>query len=143
MDATTRGANPEEVPRGCKINGFYLSLFFGLDVNQTGPAAVPLLDWYCMIEKGGVLIANGSFGNGATQIPVPGATGLNQNVNQIVHEEKGLIGEKNDGSKMVFQGVIKVPRGKQRFTVGDTIVINARANFDTVFCAKAIYKYYQ
>ncbi len=143
MDATTRGANPEEVPRGCKITSFYLSLFFASDQNNTGVGEIELVDWYIFHEKGGVLIANGSFGNGGTQIPVPGATGLNQNVNQVMHEEKGIVGEKNDGSKMVFQGVVRIPRGKQRFTVGDTVVINARANFATVFCGKAIYKYYQ
>ncbi len=143
VDATTRGADPEEVPRGSKVTSFYLSLFFASDQNQTGVGEIELVDWYIFLEKGGAIIANGSFGNARTQIPIPGSTGLNPNVNQIIHEEKGLVGEKNDGSKMVFQGVVRIPRGKQRFSSGDTIVVCARSNFATVFCAKAIYKYYQ
>ncbi len=124
--------------------GLYLSMFYALDINQTGAGSVPLLDWYIIYDKGGRLTSGApTFGDTAKDAPIPGATGSAINKNSILHEEKGLIGEKNDGSKMVFQGVIRIPRGKQRFTSGDQLTIIARANFDTVLCLKCIYKWYK
>ncbi len=132
------------VERGCKINGVYMSLFFALDQNQAAAAQLLLMDWYVLYDKGGRLsTGTPTFGDTGADLPIPGATGAAVNKNSILHEEKGLIGEKNDGSKMVFQGVIKIPRGKQRFTSGDTLVLVGRSNFDTVMCFKAIYKWYK
>ncbi len=131
------------ISRSSKVNGIYLSLFYALDVNQTAPSSVPLMDWYILIDQGGILADTPSFGDGPTQLPIPGATGTSINKNKILHEQKGLIGEKNDGSKMVFEGVIKIPRGKQRFGAGTKLIICARNNFDVVFCIKSIYKWYE
>ncbi len=142
-DTTTRGSGDNQVERGGSVKGFYLSLFFAQDVNSAA-AAVPLMDWYIMVDKGQNLTSNPqSFGNGAKDIPVPGSTGSALNVNKIIHEEKGLIGEKNDGSKMVFQGVIKLPRGMQTFNIGDTVALVARSNEDAIFCLKCIYRWYK
>ncbi len=129
------------VPRGCRINGIYLSLFFAQDVNAAA-SAVPLMDWYIIIDKGGRLNITPTFGDGANDFPTPGSTGSAINKNSILHEEKGLIGEKNDGSKMVFQGVITIPRGKRNFMANDQLIIVARANDEAIFCLKSIYKWY-
>ncbi len=142
-DVTDRGTNPFEVDRGSKVFGFYRSLFFAQDVNAAA-AAIPLLDWYCLVDKGGNLSGSApTFGNGVRDLPIPGSTGTASNVNKVIHEEKGLIGEKNDGSKMVFQGVIRIPRGMQKINVDDRVVIVARANDEAIFCLKCIYKFFK
>ncbi len=139
---TINPANFNQVLRGAKVHGFYLSLFFALDVNQAGIGSIPLLDWNVFYNKSGMV--SGTFSaSDPTKLPTPGATGNNTNRNQILHESKGLIGEKNDGSKMVFEGVIRVPKSFQRIAEKTKILINARCNFDAVFCAKAIYKWYE
>ncbi len=131
-------AQTSSVAKGCKINGIYISLFIAEDTNAAA-TEVNLADWYIIYDKGGVM------GNSFTTstLPTPGATGSSRNKNKILHEEKGLIGEKNDGSKMVFQGVIRIPRGMQRMTLFDEIKLVVRTNQDSIFCLKAIYKYYQ
>ncbi len=142
VNLANRENRPNEVTRGRTVKGFFLSLFFASDVNAAA-AAIPLLDWYCIVDRGGVLSkAVPTFGNTNEDYPIPGATGTAVNVNKIIHEEKGLIGEKNDGSKMVFQGVIRIPRGMQKINAGDKITIIARANDESVFCLKCIYKSY-
>ncbi len=131
------------VIRGSKVSGFYLSLFFTLDVNQSGMGAVPLVDWLVFYNKNGIIDSTTHSATNPQVYPVPGATGNNTNRSQVFHESKGLVGEKNDGSKMVFEGVIRLPKGYQRIGEKTEITIVARGNFDTVFCAKVIYKWYE
>ncbi len=126
------------VAKGCTIKGIYLSLFLAEDTNSAA-TEVNLADWYIIYDKGGVMGSNFT----TSTLPTPGATGSHRNKNKILHEEKGLIGEKNDGSKMVFQGVIRIPRGMQRMTLFDEIKLVIRTNQASIFCLKAIYKYYQ
>ncbi len=131
------------VIRGSKVNGFYLSLFFALDINQTGAGVVPLVDWLVFYNKNGIIDSSSHSATNPQVYPVPGATGNNTNRSQVFHESKGLVGEKNDGTKMAFEGVIKLPRSYQRIGEKTEITVIARANFDTVFCAKAIYKWFE
>ncbi len=143
ITADTRDAqlsDADNVPRGCTINGMYLSLFF---ITEGGEVAneVPLVDWYIIKDNGG------NFGAtfDASNLPTPGATGIHENKRFIFHEEKGLAGGGNaslSGVPMVFKGVIRFPRTFKRFRFGDLIRICARTNFATKFCAKAVYKYY-
>ncbi len=141
VDETTRGAGSNEVNRSATVKGIYLSLFFGSSTNVASPA-VPLMDWYIIFDKGGRLSVTPSFGANQNQFPTPGATGISINVNSIIHEEKGLVGEQNDGAKMVFQGVVKLPRHMSKFAAQDKLVLVARSNEDTAFCLKCIYKWY-
>ncbi len=127
----------EEVDVGSKVMGVFLSLFFASDSNV--PAATPpLLDFYVLYDKTGAV---GSAFT-ATGLPTPGNTGVHQNKGKIFHEEKGLTGEKNDGFPMIFKSVIKIPRNFQRIGFDTRIRVVARANDDTVYCAKAIYKWF-
>ncbi len=130
-----------QVIKGSNVNGVYLSMFFSLDANQAGAGSVPLMDWYIIKNRNASLGTSFSAVN-AEFLPFPGDTGGNASKSNIFHEEKGLIGEKNDGSKMVFQGVIKIPKGFRSFNAKDQILIAARSNFDVVFCIKCIYRWY-
>ncbi len=112
---------------------------------EDGDAAneIPLIDWYIIHSPGN------AFGTtfDATNLPTPGATGVHNNKNKIIHTEKGLSGvavaaSNAYGNAMVFKGVIRLPRGKQRVAAGDQWKLCARANFACKVCFQFIYKHY-
>ncbi len=122
---------PGDVRVGATINGFYLSIFI---IGETGAPVVGAQDWYLA-----------KFHDGQTTVqPVPGQTGTSMVRNQIIHEEKGLVGS-GDGTAMAFKGVIAIPKSMRRMREGDLWEIRIR-NGDTgtnaQFCIKAIYKSY-
>lgn len=117
-----------EVPIGAKVSHVYIF------AQMQPQAAQGDCDWY--IWKGpGTLSA---------AMPTPGVTGGDNNRKYILHEEKGIPGVFNNGSNpLTFRGVIRIPRGRQRF--GENDIIELRAVAPTVYdwCAKFIYKFYQ
>ncbi len=134
-------ATNNEVNVGSKITSVFLEIFFYTEGSELANE-VPLVDWYIIKDDGN---AYGVTFN-ATNLPTPGATGTHQNKRKILHEEKGLAGGGNlslTGVPMVFKGVIRIPRGKQRWAESDVLRINGRSNFATKFCIKALYKWYQ
>ncbi len=134
-------ATANEVDTGSKVSSVFFEIFFYTEGGELANE-VPLVDWY-VIKDGG-----NSWGVtfNATNLPTPGATGTHINKRHILHEEKGLAGGGNlslTGVPMVFKGVIRIPRGRQRWGESDVLRVNARANFATKFCVKAIYKWYK
>ncbi len=122
----TGGVN--EVPIGAKVSSVYL---FMQILPSTGTANV---DWY--IWKGPLDLNAG--------MPVPGATGGDNNRKWILHEEKGIPGNAADGAyPLTFKGVIKLPRGRQRFGENDRLQIDFRGADIHNACIKCIYKFYQ
>ncbi len=129
-----------EVDVGAKITNVFLEIFFYTEGGEVANE-VPLVDWYILKDDGN---AYGTTFN-AANLPTPGATGTHQNKRKILHEEKGLAGGGDAslaGVPMVFKGVIRIPRGKQRWAESDVLRVLGRANFATKFCVKAIYKWY-
>ncbi len=103
-----------------------------------------VLDWYIIYDVAGRLSATPSFGDAADDFPFPSRVGTNPNKNQVLHQEKGLVGDAADGSKMIFQGVIRIPRGKQRIGRGTKLVLVAgKEADDKFFCVRTIYKSYR
>jgi len=134
-------ATTNEVDKGSKIYGLYLSLFF---ISEGGEVAneVPLMDWYIIKDAGNQMASTFD----ATHLPTPGSTGTHENKRFILHTEKGLTGGGDaslSGVPMVFKGVIKIPKGMQTFRMGDTLKLIARSNFAVKYCYQAIYKYYR
>ncbi len=115
-----------DIPIGAKVNSVYLFIqAFNTDT-------IGNIDWYFIRRPSG------------TVNPVPGATGGNVARKFIMHEEKGLPGTLSAGSPpLTFRGVIRIPRGRQRFAEGDVMQVVARSSQDYSFCLKAIYKFYQ
>ncbi len=134
-------ADTNGVPTGSKINSIYFSCFFITEGGELA-AEVPLVDWYIIKSPGG------TYGTtfDATNLPTPGATGSHANKRHILHTEKGLAGGGDaslSGVPMIFKGVIRIPRGRQRWGEGDELLWCTRANFATKFCVQAIYKHYK
>ncbi len=118
-----------QVPIGAKVSSVYL--FVQVISTGTGTSNA---DWF--IAKA----------NTATTLdmPVPGATGGNVNRRFILHEEKGLPGNNSDGAApLTFRGVIKLPKGRQRFGEGDFLRLFIRSADAYNACVKCIYKFYQ
>ncbi len=133
-------ATVDEVTTGSKVSSFYHSSFY---IAEGGELAteVPLVDWYIIYNPGNVFGVTFDTAN----LPTPGATGGHVNKRFIIHEEKGLTGGGElslAGIPMVFKGVLKLPRGRQRIAVSDTWLLCVRANFATKGCSKFIYKWY-
>ncbi len=123
--------NPVEMLTGETINAFYLSIFI---IGATGAPVTRAQDWYLIKQRSGQ----------AAVLPQPGQTGTSNVRNQIIHEEKGLVGS-GDGTAMAFQGVIRIPRGMRRTRDGDIWslqLVNNDPTSDATFCVKAIYKSY-
>ncbi len=113
------------IPIGGKIS----SIFLFVQIIET--ATTQNVDWY---------IAKFPAGVGP---PVPGATGGNVFRKFILHEEKGIPGNSNDGAyPSTFKGVIRIPRGRQRFAEGDLLQIRTRGVGIHNVCIKCIYKTY-
>ncbi len=134
-------ATTNEVNIGSKVSALFLEIFF---YSEGGEVAneVPLVDWYIIKNAGNSWGATFD----ASNLPTPGATGLHINKRHILHEEKGLAGGGDAslaGVPMVFKGVIRIPRGAQRFGESDVIRICGRSNFNTKFCIKCVYKWFQ
>ncbi len=127
VDTTT--FKPGDIRVGGKVNAFFISLFV---IGATGGPVNGSVNWYLMkIHEGQDAV-----------LPIPGQTGTSKVRNQIIHEEKGLVGS-GDGTAMAFKGVIAIPRSMRRFREGDKwrISINSiDATTDAQFCLKVIYK---
>ncbi len=116
-----------ELPTGGTIKGIYLFV----QMNQT--AVVSNVDWY--IWKGSANLSG--------TMPVPGATSGDLNRRYILHEEKGIPGQSDNGAPpLTFRGVIKIPRGRQRFGEADVMQLRLRGAGIHNACVKCIYKFY-
>ncbi len=124
--------SPTNVNVGSTVGSIFISVFV---LGTTGGSS-GLVDWFFWKNAGNVFaVAN---------IPDPGNTGINSLRRFIFHEEKGLAATQ-DGTPMVFKGVIKIPPRFRRMGENDKLEIRllTETGFDAQFCVKAIYKEYQ
>ncbi len=122
----TYGGGVTEVPIGAKVYSVYL---FVQIISATGTANA---DFFITKYPANVVL------------PVPGVTGGSPARKFILHEEKGLPGNAADGAyPLTFKGVIRIPKGRQRFAEGDTLQLIARSADVYNMCVKCIYKFYQ
>ncbi len=114
------------VPLGGKVG----SVFLFIQLIET--ATTSNVDWYIAKRPTD------------TVLPVPGATGGSTARKFILHEEKGIPGNSGDGAfPATFKGVIKIPRGRQRFAEGDVLELRIRGTGIYNACVKCIYKAYR
>ncbi len=132
-------ANSAEVSVGSKISSIFFTVYVYAEGGEIANE-VPLTDFYFIKVPGNIW---NTFS--ATLLPTPGATGIHLNKRHILHEEKGLAGGGDaslTGIPMVFKGVVRIPKGRQRFGQSDTFKCCIRTNFASKVCLKAIYKYF-
>ncbi len=102
-------ANREEVETGSKVNGIYLKV----EVSATTAAA--LANVYMYVAK-----------NPGTNLTLPNANsvGASDNKRYVIHQEMVMIQKVVAGNpRILFNGVIAIPRGYRRFAPDDSLVL--------------------
>ncbi len=120
-------ANTKEVETGSKVNGIYLK------VECYATTAAALANVYMSVYKnqGGNITA-----------PVPNTVGANDNKRFVIHQEMIMMEQKVNGNpRVLFNGVIAIPRGYRRFGPGDLLNITFLApGVNVFFCLQCHYK---
>ncbi len=130
VDAPVIGA-PSNVETGSKVNGIYLKL----EALHASGAGRP--NFYMAIFK--------NPGNNLTTVPNPKAIGINDNKKFIIHQEMVLgSGDAGNGlPRVVFNGVIKIPRGYIRNGPSDKLqllLVTGTAGVTFDWCIQCHYK---
>ncbi len=129
--ANNVSALPSDIDEGSLIKAVYVELWIISDAMTTGSTNVVLYK-----DPGG-----------ANPLPFSNAgTALNQwtNKKNIFNMFQGIVGDQNTNTVPVFRGWYKIPKGKQRFGLGDklTLAVSAlSANIEV--CGFMLFKEYQ
>ncbi len=120
-------ANDDEVQTGATVRSIYLKV----ECNATTSAA--LSNFYMMIYK-----------NPGGNIPGfdPSTVGTSDNKRFVIHQEMIMFQQvDNSNPRTMFNGVVKIPRGYQRFAPNDTLELRFKAPGTAVnFCFQCHYK---
>ncbi len=102
-------ANTSEVETGAKVNGIYLKI----EVVNTEATQGVLPNVYLAIYKNP---------GGNISAPLANAVGADDNKRYVIHQEMVML-QKQTGSnpRILFNGVIVIPRGFRRFGPGDLL----------------------
>ncbi len=123
-------ANTAECETGSKVNGVYLKIL-GASNEATVAGAIP--NFYLAIWKdlGGVQTA-----------PNPQTVGDDVNKRQVIHQEMSMIQNQiSSNPTVLFDGVIKIPRGYIRNGPGDKLVAVIKCPAINIsFCVQCHYK---
>jgi len=121
--------DPREVSIGTVVKAVYLELWLLGSGQQPNTSSV----WFYKLPSG-------------TGVPTAGQLAdMNgwDNKNNILEAHMGLVGDANTNPTPFFRGWIKIPKGKQRMSIGDKIGFSILAiTEDVQFCGIAIYKRY-
>ncbi len=128
-DTPTLG-NTASVITGAKVHGLYLK------VEVVATSGTALANVYMIIGKNP---------GGNITLPNPQSVGNNDNKRFVIHQEMIMV-QKFDADvasnpRILFNGVVKIPRGYSRFGPNDTLIlslVSPGANID--FCVQAHYK---
>ncbi len=124
-------ANPTEVETGSKVNGFYLKV----EAYATSSAA--LSNFYMIVFKNP---------GGNLTIPAANAVGVSDNKRFVIHQEMVMLqkeqsGELGGNPRVVFNGVIVIPRGYRRFAPNDLLTLRfLTPGISSELCLQCHYK---
>ncbi len=130
-DAPVLG-NPAEVETGSTINSIYLKVE-GY-VNDSTPVTLSNLYMVLFKNPGSALV-----------LPNANAVGVSDLKKYAIHQEMVMLQQVSFGNpRVVFQGVIKIPRGYRRNGPDDALALALFApGNDTFICVQCIYKEYR
>ncbi len=123
-------ATPQDVETGSKVNGLYLKVVVASnEATQTG---VPPQVYMAIMKNPGSALA----------APTINAVGVSDLKRYIIHQEMTMIQNQPNGNPtVVFNGVIKIPKGYIRNGPDDKLVmILFCPNINITFCYQAHYK---
>jgi len=129
--ATGASATPGEINEGSVVKACYVELWIVTDAMTTGSTVV-------------TLYKNPGGSNNLTHGLAGGALNQWTNKKNIFNMFQGLIGDQNTNTVPVFRGWYKIPKGKQRFGLGDKLTLSVSAlSADCQICGFFLYKEYQ
>jgi len=118
-----------EVREGAVVKAVFIELWLQGEGMATGTSIV-------ILEK---LVNDGDNPTTANMIALNSYT----NKKNILFTHQGLSSDQNTNAVPVMRGWYKVPKGKQRFGLGDKLLLQIASQVDGVnFCGNAIYKEY-
>ncbi len=124
-------ANITEVETGAKVNGIYLKVEIASNDTQD-LGAIPNVYMAVMKDVGGNLA-----------VLNPATVGSNDNKRFVIHQEMVMITNEGQGGnpRVLFNGVIAIPRGYRRFGPNDSLNLIIRSNaIDIALCFQCHYK---
>jgi len=124
-------ANVQEVETGAKVNGFYLKI--EVVANEDLASAGPVPNVYMAIQK------NPGGNSNAVQA---NNVGVNDDKRFIIHQEMIMLQKQIQGNpRILFNGVIVIPKGYRRFGPNDTLTMNLFSPaVNILFCAQMHFK---
>jgi len=129
VKGTIDGQEPTEVLTGTVIKAVYVEWWL-LGSGQQPATATCILT---KIPAGQANPTNGELG----------ALHTYQNKKNIFVTQQGLIGDANTNPSPFYRGWIAIPKGKQRFGLGDRLVLSTRSITDAIsVCGLMIFKSY-
>ncbi len=122
-------ANQEEVETGAKVNGIYLKVEVG--GNEATASEIPNV--YMIVWKNG--------GNNLTA-PAVNNVGANDNKRYVIHQEMVMLNNVVGGNpRILFNGVIVIPRGFRRMGPNDRLILEIMAPaVNITLCVQCHYK---
>ncbi len=122
-------ANTNEVIVGSKVNAIYLKV--EVVSNETDAGAIPNV--YMLVMKDPSDLAGNLD---------PSIVGANTQKNLVIHQEMIMLNNLAGGNpRILFNGVIVIPRGMRRFSPGDKLKINLRSTaVNFAYCLQCHYK---
>ncbi len=122
-------SSPNQVREGAVIKAVYLEYWFlSEDMNVSS--------FVTSLEK---------RTSGATQMTFGESNALDNYDNKkgVFYISQGLLGEQNSNPTPVMRQWFKIPKGKQRFAIGDVLTVNFTANTTPLsICGFALFKEY-
>ncbi len=123
-------ASRTQVLTGSTVNGIYLKVECASNEAQD-VGAIPNVYMIVWKNPGGNLTA-----------PVPNAVGLDDNKRYVIHQEMVMIDNNLGGNpRILFNGVIAIPKGYRRFGPKDELTVSIISPaLNIVFCIQVHYK---
>ncbi len=117
------------VETGSTVNAIYLKV--EVSSTESDPGAIPNV--YMLVGK--------NPGANIT-LPAPTATGASDNKRFIIHQEMIMLNNLAGGNpRVLFNGVIVIPKGMRRFGPKDELTVNVRStSVNFAYCLQCHYK---
>ncbi len=127
-DATAL-ADTSGVLTGSKVNAIYLKV--EVAATETDVGAVPNVYMFVMKNPGG-----------NQPLPAPNAVGGDDSKRFVIHQEMVMMNNLAGGNpRVLFNGVVVIPKGYRRFGPNDTLLIRLRSNaVNFAYCLQCHYK---
>ena len=122
-------ANTNQVLTGSTVNGVYLRV--EVSSNEKSPNAIANVYMAIVKNPGGNIT-----------IPLANTVGSSDNKRFVIHQEMLMLENEDGGNpRVLFNGVIAIPKGYRRFAPNDELIISILApSVDITFCYQAHYK---